>query len=86
MSVSRLSIPIRSRRLRRTVGIRRLFCEMEVPASRLVAPLFVTEGSTQAIPSLPGHFRLPLPALLREATRLARRGVGGIAIFPCLLS
>ena len=84
MSVSRLSIPIRSRRLRRTVGIRRLFCETEVPASRLVAPLFVTEGAAQPIPSLQGHFRLPIPALLREATRLTRRGIGGIAIFPCI--
>ena len=84
MSVSRLSIPIRSRRLRRTAGIRRLFCETEVPASRLVAPLFVTEGAAQPIPSLQGHFRLPIPALLREATRLTRRGIGGIAIFPCI--
>lgn len=52
----------------------------------MVAPLFVIEGQgkPEPIPSLPGHFRFTVPGLLREATRLARRGVGGIAIFPCL--
>jgi porphobilinogen synthase len=81
-----LSIPIRSRRLRRTSEIRRLFSETEVSPSRLVAPLFVIDGQgkPESIPSLPGHFRFPIPALLLEAHRLARRGVGGIAIFPCL--
>lgn len=41
-------------------------------------------GKAEPIPSLTGHSRLTIPALLREASRLARRGVGGIAIFPCL--
>jgi len=81
-----LSIHIRSRRLRRTSEIRRLFSETEVSPSHFVAPLFVIDGQgkPESIPSLPGHFRFPIPALLREAHRLARRGVGGIAIFPCL--
>jgi porphobilinogen synthase len=42
------------------------------------------QGKPESIPSLPGHFRFPNPALVREAHRLARRGVGGIAIFPCI--
>ena len=81
-----LNIPIRSRRLRRTSGIRRLFSETAVSPSHLVAPLFVVDGQgkPESIPSLPGHFRFPIPALVREARRLARRGVGGIAIFPCI--
>jgi len=81
-----LSIPIRSRRLRRTSEIRRLFSETEVSPSHFVAPLFVIDGQgkPESIPSLPGHFRFPIPALVREATRLARRGIGGIAIFPCI--
>ena len=81
-----LNIPIRSRRLRRTSGIRRLFSETEVTPSHLVAPLFVVDGQgkPESIRSLPGHFRFPLSGLLREATRLARRGVGGIAVFPCI--
>ena len=81
-----LSIHIRSRRLRRTSEIRRLFSETEVSPSHFVAPLFVIDGQgkPESIPSLPGHFRFPITALLREAHRLARRGVGGIAIFPCL--
>ena len=79
-----LHIPIRSRRLRRTAGIRRLFSETHVDPFRLVAPLFVTEGNgkPESIPSLPGHFRFPIPSLIQEAQRLSRRGVGGIAIFP----
>ncbi|NBS78254.1 MAG: porphobilinogen synthase [Verrucomicrobia bacterium] len=81
-----LPIPIRPRRLRRTSGIRRLFSETEVAPSRLIAPLFVVDGlgKPEPIPSLPGHYRFPIPAILREAHRLARRGVGGIAIFPCI--
>ncbi len=81
-----LNIRIRSRRLRRTSGIRRLFSETSVSPSHLVAPLFVIDGQgkPESIPSLPGHFRFPIPALVREVQRLARRGVGGIAIFPCI--
>jgi porphobilinogen synthase len=57
-----------------------------VSPSHLVAPLFVIDGQgkPESIPSLPGHFRFPIPALVREVHRLARRGVGGIAIFPCI--
>lgn len=33
---------------------------------------------------MPGHFRYPITGLVREAVRLATRGVGGIAIFPCV--
>jgi porphobilinogen synthase len=81
-----LNIRIRSRRLRRTSGIRRLFSETAVSPCHLVAPLFVIDGQgkPESIPSLPGHFRFPIPALVREVHRLARRGVGGIAIFPCI--
>jgi porphobilinogen synthase len=81
-----LNIRIRSRRLRRTSGIRRLFSETSVSPSHLVAPLFVIDGQgkPESISSLPGHFRFPIPALVREVQRLARRGVGGIAIFPCI--
>jgi len=81
-----LDIPIRSRRLRRTSGIRRLFSESSVSPSHLVAPLFVVDGQGKPEPinSLPGHFRFSIPTLVREAQRLARRGVGGIAIFPCI--
>ena len=81
-----LNIRIRSRRLRKTSGIRRLFSETAVSPSHLVAPLFVVDGQgkPEPIASLPGHFRFPIPALVREAHRLARRGVGGIAIFPCI--
>ena len=81
-----LNIPIRSRRLRRTFGIRRLFSETIVSPSHLVAPLFVIDGQgkPESISSLPGHFRFSISALVREAQRLARRGVGGIAIFPAI--
>ncbi|NDA10540.1 MAG: porphobilinogen synthase [Verrucomicrobia bacterium] len=82
----KFSIPIRSRRLRRTPGIRRLFSETSVSPSHLVAPLFVKDGSGAPTPisSLPGHFRHPISSILRHASGLVNRGVGGIAIFPCI--
>ncbi len=82
----KLSIPIRSRRLRRTPGIRCLFTETAVAPFHLVAPLFVKDGSGQPtpIPNLPNHVRHSIPSLLRHAVRLANRGIGGIAIFPCI--
>lgn len=80
------SIPIRPRRLRRTASIRRLFEETSIRPNHLIAPLFIKDSSDRPtpIPSLPGHSRLSLSDLLREASRLARRGIGGIAIFPCI--
>ena len=82
----KFNIHIRPRRIRRTPGIRRLFSETSVSPSQLVAPLFVKDGSgaPTPIPSLPGHFRHSLASLLRHASRLNNRGVGGIAIFPCI--
>jgi porphobilinogen synthase len=52
----------------------------------LVAPLFVKDGSGQPtpIPSLPSHARYSISGVLRQAARLANRGVGGIAVFPCI--
>lgn len=80
-----LSIPIRARRLRRTAAIRRLFSETSIGPAHCIAPLFVQEGSkSSSIPSLPGHFRFSVSDLRREVSRLAQRGVGGIALFPCV--
>ena len=42
------------------------------------------KGNPLSISSLPGHFRFSTRDLIREAARLARRGVGGIAVFPCI--
>jgi len=80
-----LSIPIRPRRIRRTAALRRLFCETSVGPAHCIAPLFVQEGvRSTSISSLPGHFRFSISDLRREASRLVRRGIGGIALFPCL--
>jgi len=79
------SIPIRPRRIRRTAALRRLFSETSVGPAQCIAPLFVQEGvRSTSISSLPGHFRFSISDLRREASRLARRGIGGIALFPCL--
>lgn len=78
-------IPIRPRRIRRTSALRRLFSETSVGPSHCIAPLFVQDGAkSTSIPSLPGHFRFSISDLQREASRLLRRGVGGIALFPCV--
>ena len=83
--VSPAPIPIRPRRIRRTPALRRLFSETSVGPSHCIAPLFVQDGAkSTSIPSLPGHFRFSISDLQREASRLLRRGVGGIALFPCV--
>ena len=41
-------------------------------------------GAPTPIPGLPGHARHSISGILRHATRLAQRGIGGIAIFPCI--
>ena len=73
----------RGRRLRRTPALRGLACETRLHADMLVAPLFVRPGSgiREAIGSMPGHDRLSVDELEREAERLLRAGVRSVLLF-----
>jgi porphobilinogen synthase len=73
----------RGRRLRRTPALRGLVCETRLHADMLVAPLFVRPGSgiREPIGSMPGHDRLSVDELEREAERLLRAGVRSVLLF-----
>ena len=73
----------RSRRLRRTTGLRRAFSETSLTPANLIAPLFVKESLTEAaaISSMPGHFQHTLESLVKEARELVERGVAGVILF-----
>src|SRR5437867_3960216 len=77
------SLPIRSRRLRRTPALRALVRETRLHPSMLVAPLFVRPGSgmREPVTSMPGVARVSADVAAEEATRLAELGVGGVILF-----
>jgi porphobilinogen synthase len=79
----RSGLPIRPRRLRRTAAVRDLVRETRLHPSMLVAPLFVRAGAgiREAIPSMPGQFRLSADLATDEAEHLADLGVGGVILF-----
>jgi len=79
-----LDLVRRPRRNRRSAGIRAMVRETRLQPEDLVQPLFVTATSAQPEPidSLPGQFRLPEAALLRECEELLELGVRAVALFP----
>jgi porphobilinogen synthase len=82
-TASRVSLPVRPRRLRRTPALRALVRETRLHPSMLVAPLFVRPGSRvrEPIRSMPGQARLSPDIAAEEAARLAGLGVGGVILF-----
>jgi porphobilinogen synthase len=82
-STTRISLPIRPRRLRRTAALRALVRETRLHPSMLVAPLFVRSGSgvREPIGSMPGVNRVSPDVAADEAERLAELGVGGVILF-----
>ncbi len=77
------SYPVyRPRRLRENPSLRRLVREGTWGPEKLVAPLFVSnKKGKQAIPSMPGLFRLGIAEAAAEAKRLAELGIGGLLLF-----
>ncbi len=73
----------RPRRLRTNPALRNLVRETRLHPSQLIAPLFVINGTGQRhpIPSLKGHDRVSPDLALREASRFAELGVGGVLLF-----
>ena len=80
----KLDLVSRPRRLRRTSAIRELVAETRVTPADLIAPLFVIDGKgrPEAVPSMPGVSRLPIPDLIKECRALWKLGVRAVAIFP----
>ena len=79
-----MSYPVhRTRRLRRSPGLRAIAQEVHLTPAQLVAPLFVHDDDCgrQSIPSLPGHARLTPEAAAEEAAALVSLGVGSVLLF-----
>ncbi|MEN8149249.1 MAG: porphobilinogen synthase [Planctomycetota bacterium] len=79
-----MSFPyVRPRRLRKTEAIRAMVRETELTPSRLVLPLFVTEGEgvRDEIPSMPGNFRLSIDNLVGTCEEAAAAGLAGVILF-----
>jgi porphobilinogen synthase len=69
--------------MRRTHALRSLVRETDLSPRRLIAPLFVKEGVSDAVPisSMPGQFQHTLESLRKEATEIASRGVLAFVLF-----
>lgn len=76
----------RPRRNRINEVIRSMVRETNLLPSNLIAPLFVIDGKEQMIPikSMPGHARLSIDNLVKEAKELHSLGVKCIALFPAI--
>jgi len=75
---------IRMRRNRATDWSRRLVCETSLSVNDLIWPIFIKDGGSkrEAVPAMPGVFRLTIPALLEAAEQAAALGIPAIALFP----
>jgi len=71
----------RPRRLRRNETLRRLVRETRLSADDLVFPLFVTEGKTQPIASMPGQFRWSVEEAAKQAEQIASSGIPAVLLF-----
>jgi porphobilinogen synthase len=69
--------------MRRTPALRSLVRETDLSPRHLIAPLFVKEGVSDAVPisSMPGQFQHTLESLRKEATEIASRGVLAFVLF-----
>jgi porphobilinogen synthase len=75
---------VRMRRNRRTEWSRRLVAETVLTPADLIWPVFVADGASgrEAVQSMPGAYRLTVPALVEEAGRAVELGIPVIAVFP----
>lgn len=76
----------RPRRNRQNEVIRSMVRESSLSPDHFIAPLFVVEGKNQILPikSMPGHSRLSIDELIKEAKDLYSLGVKSVALFPAI--
>lgn len=77
-----LDLPSRPRRNRRTAAIRGLVREASLDASHLIYPLFVQDGKTEPIDTMPGQNRWSLDDLCKEVQRANQLGINAVVLFP----
>ena len=73
----------RPRRLRATPAMRRLVAETRVHPAELILPMFVREGTSEALPisSMPGVVQHSLDSFRRALAEAASLGLGGVMLF-----
>ena len=73
----------RPRRLRQSPAMRRLVAETRLHPADLILPLFVREGTTEALPisSMPGVVQHSLDSLKGAIAEAASLGLGGVMLF-----
>lgn len=73
----------RPRRWRLTPALRALVRETTLSPGDLIAPLFVSERTSEPNPigSMPGVFQHPVKEVVRQGRALAEAGVGGVILF-----
>jgi len=76
----------RKRRNRKDDFSRRLMRETTLTTADLILPVFICEGEgrREAVPSMPGVYRLSIDQLLTECAELAALGIPAIAPFPVI--
>lgn len=81
-----MNIPQRPRRNRSSEALRSMVRETQISPDDFIAPLFLREGKSErtAIASMPGHARLSLDELIKEARELFSLGVRSVALFPAI--
>jgi porphobilinogen synthase len=74
---------VRPRRLRGTPAMRRLVAETRLHPAELVLPMFIREGTTEAVPisSMPGVQQHSLDSFRRALVEAAEVGIGGVNLF-----
>jgi len=74
----------RSRRLRRTPGLRRLVRESALCVDDLIWPVFVRDGEeiTEPVAAMPGVDRLSIDRAVEAAKSAVDLGIGVMALFP----
>ena len=74
---------VRPRRLRQSPALRRLTAETRLHPSELILPMFVREGTPEALPiqSMPGVVQHSIDSLKRAVAEAAEAGVGGVMLF-----
>ncbi|MEM9345668.1 MAG: porphobilinogen synthase [Planctomycetota bacterium] len=77
-----LDLSSRPRRNRRTPAIRAMVRETVLTPADLIYPLFVQDGATELVDSMPGQCRLSLDDLVKEARRAQQLGIPAIVLFP----
>src|SRR3954471_20409622 len=82
-TTSRLALPRRPRRLRRTEAIRSLVRETRLTPDCFVYPLFVCEGEgvRKPVTSMPGVFNLSVDEAVKDAAGAKADGVPAVILF-----